>query len=194
MAKNTPKLLHGPYDPPPFRKGQKAWCLYRDREVKVVGWSDAPTSWPLCTGVDPPSGPGLLVEETLSRAVRRESALAVGYWFGVGRMTVSNWRRALGVTRTNNEGSQILIHAATALALEEARRAGLSDEERARRSRLIREVQPWRNSPGVTYGVAWLPEHIALLGTIPDREVAERTGHTLNAVRIRRRKEEHPRP
>lgn len=105
----------------------------------------------------------------------------------MGRTTVAKWRRALGVTRTNNEGSQVLIHAATAKALGAAREQGVSEEERRRRSRLILEVRPWEASPDVTYGTAWEPGHVALLGAAPDREVARRTGHTLNAVRTRRR-------
>ena len=39
---------------------------------------------------------------------------------------------------------------------------------------------PWLNDP-------WPPEHDALLGTLPDAEVAERTGRTLQAVGDRRR-------
>ena len=41
-------LLHGPYTPPPLRRGDKAICLFRDAEVIVTGWSDAPISWPRC--------------------------------------------------------------------------------------------------------------------------------------------------
>jgi hypothetical protein len=46
----------------------------------------------------------------------------------------------------------------------------------------------WERSPDVTCGKPWAPEEEALLGTMPDRDVAKRTGHTLNAVWIRRRK------
>jgi hypothetical protein len=34
--------------------------------------------------------------------------------------------------------------------------------------------------------VAWLPEHDALLGKLPDREVARRSGHNFLATRKRR--------
>jgi hypothetical protein len=37
----------------------------------------------------------------LARAVRTESNLAVGYWFGVTPQTVSKWRKGLGVGLTN---------------------------------------------------------------------------------------------
>jgi hypothetical protein len=36
------------------------------------------------------------------------------------------------------------------------------------------------------YGVWWTDEEIALLGTMPDAEVARRTGRTSNAVRQKR--------
>ncbi len=32
----------------------------------------------------------------------------------------------------------------------------------------------------------WTPDDIALLGTLPDTEVARRTGRTVNAVRLKR--------
>ncbi len=36
------------------------------------------------------------------------------------------------------------------------------------------------------HGTRWTPEQLALLGTLPDAEVARRTGRTPNAVRIKR--------
>jgi hypothetical protein len=35
------RLLHGPYRPPRLRKGGRAFCLYRDVDVVVTGWTDA---------------------------------------------------------------------------------------------------------------------------------------------------------
>jgi hypothetical protein len=180
-------LLSGPYQAPPLQRGQRAWCLYRDRLVVVWGWSDAPISWPLCRGLDPPSGVGILVDEELARAVRCESAAAICHWWRVSGATVIKWRKAFGVNRQNNAWSQVLIHAATARALRAALQQDYSAEERQRRSQLARKLKIWEESPEVTYGVAWTPEAVALLGTMPDPEVACRTGHTVNAVRIRRR-------
>jgi hypothetical protein len=40
----------------------------------------------------------------LVRALRRESALAIQHWWGVGTTTISHWRRALGV-EAYNEGT-----------------------------------------------------------------------------------------
>jgi hypothetical protein len=41
-------LLFGPYRAPPLRRGDRAFCRVRDREVVITGWSDAPLSWPRC--------------------------------------------------------------------------------------------------------------------------------------------------
>lgn len=181
-------LLHGPYTAPKVRVGDRVHCHVRDRDVIVKRWSDALIPWPIGRAPVRSAGMGIIIEEELARAIQCESALAIRYWWGIqSQTTLGKWRRALEVTRTNNEGSQLLIHAATAKALEIAREVGLSDEERQRRSDLVSEMRLWERSPEVTYGVPWTAEAGALLGTIPDAEAARRTGHTLNAVRIRRR-------
>ena len=95
----------------------------RDGLVIVTTWTDAPISWPRAYAPSEKSGggPGLLVDEELARALRSESAAAVGHWWRVGKETISKWRRALGVTKRNNEGSRRLVRVATAKALEAAR-------------------------------------------------------------------------
>jgi hypothetical protein len=75
------KLLFGPYEPPPLRKGDRTSCLYRDADVVVTGWSAGRISWPRCRALDSRGhGSGLLVEEELARAVRSESVVAIRYW------------------------------------------------------------------------------------------------------------------
>ena len=104
------QLLFGPYRVPRLKCGDRAFCLYRDAPVKILGTSTARVPWPRCRPVDPPfNGRGLLVDEELARAVRNESATAVAYWWGVNRSTVGRWRRALGATRTNNPGTHRLV-------------------------------------------------------------------------------------
>src|SRR5262245_13993257 len=105
------KLLFGPYTPPSLARGDRANCFYRDREIVITGWSDAPISWP--RGYAPAGryarGTGLLIDEAMARAIRHESLQAVSYWWRVGKSTVAKWRKALGVTRTNNEGTNRLV-------------------------------------------------------------------------------------
>ena len=99
------RLLHGPYKPPPLRRGDRATCLFRDAEVIVTGWSAGRIPWPRCRlPGGRGGGSGLLVDEELARAVRCESALAVRHWWGIAEGTVWRWRQALGVERLN-EGS-----------------------------------------------------------------------------------------
>jgi hypothetical protein len=42
------KLLHGPSRAPSLRVGDRATSLYRDCDVVVTSWTDAPISWPRC--------------------------------------------------------------------------------------------------------------------------------------------------
>ena len=37
--RHTPRLLHGPYNPPAVRRGDLATCLYRDSDVIITGVS-----------------------------------------------------------------------------------------------------------------------------------------------------------
>ena len=75
------RLLHGPYEAPPLRVGDRATCLFADCDVVVTGWTDARISWPRCRPLDVRrSHPSLLVNEDLARAVRQESAAAQMYW------------------------------------------------------------------------------------------------------------------
>jgi hypothetical protein len=60
------ELLHGPYTPPPVRRGDRANCLYRDAEVVVTGWTEARIPWPRCHPGNRGGGAGLLVDEELA--------------------------------------------------------------------------------------------------------------------------------
>jgi hypothetical protein len=154
------RLLFGPYQAPPLKRGQRAWCLYRDAAVAVTTWSDAPLPWPRCIFAGSRGrGRGLLVDEELARAIQHESAAAVGYWWGVSRSTVQHWRAAFGVGRLDSAGSRRLIRGAVQAGLNSRRHAG----------RL------------------WTAAEAALVGALPDGEVARLTGRTAESVRWKRR-------
>jgi hypothetical protein len=123
----------------------------------------------------------------LAKAVRTESAAAVMYWWGVCMQAVWRWRRALGVTRTNNEGTHRLVEAnATAGAAGKAR--GVTPAERRKRRRTaLRDGYARRLRPGY-HGPLWTAAQLRLLGTMPDEDVAKKIGRTPNAVRQRRTK------
>lgn len=85
-------LIAGPYYPPLFVKGRVTFCLYRDCDVVITSWSNAPIAWPRCQVRGRHGGPGLLVNEELAHAAqtRRESGLG---------LSVSARLRALGHRR-----------------------------------------------------------------------------------------------
>src|SRR5262245_45181901 len=181
------KLLFGPYPPPLVRRGDRAFCLFRDCDVIVTGWSYGRIPWPRCRAEGTRGGgSGLLVDEELARAVRHESAAAVCFWWGVTAGVVWRWRQALGVSRKENEGSQRLIRAAADAGAAAMRRRGWTEEEREQCSRRNIALDMRRFLRPGYHGPRWTTEDLALLGTIPDAEVGRRTGRSANAVRIKR--------
>jgi len=67
--------------------------------------TDAPIPWPIGKRG---RHKAIILYGALVKAVRRESSLAIQYWFGVGPFTVLKWRRALAVDR-NTEGTSRLF-------------------------------------------------------------------------------------
>ena len=170
-------VLRGTYIPPALRRGDRTDCLVRDCMMVVTTWSDAPISWPCGRPAGRRGGPlRLIVDEELARAVRQESAAAICYWWGVSNVTVGKWRKALGVNRRNNEGSQVLIRAATTKARAAQNPIRSAAYRQKQRENIIRR-RLGELAPELINGQAWTPEDKALLGTLPDREVASRTGH-----------------
>src|SRR5262249_46406170 len=153
MTPRVPKkleLLHGPYLPPALHRGDRATCQYRDAEVVISSWSDAPISWPRCCLAGSRGGAGLLVTEELVRAIRRESSLAIQYWWGVKAVTVWRWRRAFGVTRLGTEGSRRLHQdkseaGADKLRGKKRQRAAIQKQMETRRERGYKAPQRWAN-------------------------------------------------
>src|SRR5687768_7458363 len=107
------RLLFAPYTPPALKRGGPILLPGGDCDVVITGWTDAPISWPRCRALDTHGGgSGVLVDEQLARAIRNESAVAIGYWWGVGVKTLAWWRKTLGVGRADPIGSWRLIQAA----------------------------------------------------------------------------------
>jgi hypothetical protein len=91
-----PKLIAGPYAPTELQSGTVVTCLIRG-QMEVCGMSDAPIRWPLGRRPGTQREGRVIVTEDLARAIRTESATAVGQWWGLSHTTVCEWRRALGV-------------------------------------------------------------------------------------------------
>lgn len=89
------KPRFGPYVAPGLRYGRTAIDACSG-EVITVGLSAGRIPWPLGR-LNGNSNRALIVYGALARAVRRESASAVAYWWSVTGQTVSKWRNALGV-------------------------------------------------------------------------------------------------
>jgi hypothetical protein len=177
------QLLFGPYQAPPLKRGDRATCLFGDCEVVITSWTDARIPWPRCRALDSPGGgSGLLVEEELARAVRHESALAVMHWWGASQRAVWAGRKALGVGRTDNEGTARLVLAAAEQGATAVKAREWTEQERERRRRNAVEKGLGRNLVTGYHGPLRTPEDIALLGTVPDEEVARRIGRTPDAV------------
>jgi len=176
------RLLHGPYDAPALRRGDRAMCLFRDGEVIVTGWSDGRISWPRCQRVGSRGGSGLLVDEELARAVRLESSLAIQHWWGVSGTAVWHWRRAFGLGQWDTEGS-LRLHRASSeagAAKTSGKKLLAQQVERRRRTAVEMGLRP----TGRWKGRGWTRDQLRLLGKLSDAEVAARIGRTPNAVRI----------
>jgi hypothetical protein len=180
------RLLFGPYTAPHLKKGDRAVCLLRGCSV-VTNWTDGRISWPRCRALGAHGGgSGLLLDEELARAVRHEAAAAVMHWWGVGVSAVWSWRKALGVGRTDNPGTARLNRAASEAGAAAVLAREWSEQERERRRQLAFEQgSAARLVPG-HHGPWWSDADVALLGELPDDEVARRTGRTAGAVRQKR--------
>jgi hypothetical protein len=181
------KLFHGPYQPPPLSRGDRATCHLRGA-VKITSWTDARISWPRCLTRGHRGGSGVLLDDELARAVKQESAAAICFWWGVHDGVVWRWRKALGVTRTNNPGTHRLIQASAKAGAEAIKAKDWTDEECDARSESAKRLNLARHLRTRYHGPRWTPEQLAMLGTMLDADVARLTGRTPDAVRCCRQK------
>jgi hypothetical protein len=132
------------------------------------------------------------VSEELVRAIRTESAEALKHWFGVSTSTVWSWRRAFGVSQWGTEGSKQLHQEVSERAADVIRGTHQSEETVRRRMQKRRE----RGCPPPVHWAedGWKPEEIALLGTLPDDELAQRLGRSHGSVSLKRRRLKIPNP
>jgi hypothetical protein len=86
------KLHYGPYEMPRTWLGRKLFCEIRGR-VPVKRISAGRISWPQTIVA---RNRAFIVCGDLVRALRREAATAICYWWGVTPQTVTVWRKALG--------------------------------------------------------------------------------------------------
>jgi hypothetical protein len=120
--------------------------------------------------------------------------VALKHWWGASTTTVWWWRKSLGVKRADPQGSRRLIQAAAEKGAEGMKARWVSEEERAERSRLSKELNLGQNFVTGYHGPRWKQEEIELLGTIPDDEVAVLLGKTWRAVTQKRHKVGIPNP
>ena len=116
------------------------------------------------------------------------------FWWNVSQRAVWAWRKSLGVGRMDSEGSQRLILAAAEAGGAVVRGQKLLPEQVERRRRTAFEMNLGRNLITGFHGPRWTKKDLALLGKIPDNEVARRTGRTPDAVRQKREELGRPNP
>jgi len=189
------RLYFGTYKQPRYNYGDVVTCAARGR-MKIIRQTDAPIPWPvgMPIGTGRNRGRGTLVLfKDLARAVRKESAQAVGHWWGVSYSVVHRWRIVLDVNRTN-AGTAKLIDAAVRNDADRngkiaASRVGKPNlayvppmkgkKHSAKTRKRMSEVHtssPWQ---------AW--EDQLLLDYVPSAEVAEKTSRALRLVYQRRK-------
>jgi hypothetical protein len=179
--------LIGEYTAPRLHVGDREDCLCRGVLCRVMSWTDARISWPRGIPVGGRGAPSIIVTSELERAIRNESASAIAYWWGVNITLVSRWRKAFGVTLISNPRFHELIQANSSKGADVSRGVPLTPEVRKeRRRRAVEDGYAQRLREGYRRTHQWPAEHLALLGTMPDAEVAALTGRSVNAVRINR--------
>lgn len=174
-------LRHGPYLSPRVRVGGRLFCENLGT-VKVCKFSDGPLAWPLCT-VGERGGPAFVLCGDLVRAIRLEAAEAVAREWGVHPCTVSRWRQILGVKKFNPGTHDLFLkYQGKALTAETT--------ARGRALQTPEKQVDWalkRREEGRTRKRHWITSEDAVLGTMPDNELARRLACSARTIALRRR-------
>jgi hypothetical protein len=196
------RLIDGPYYSPRTDRGRFLVCELRGT-VKIGGYSEAPIPWPRIW-----HRRSLAICGDLLRALRTESVFAVSYYWGLSKAIVSPYRQLFSVPRVN-PGTDRLIRefviqascTAEARAKQSAAREGRPSAESARDLERLRRIQrrskpkTWRRKMSerlrhlfhmVGPFRKWTPEELAMIGTMPDREVAPLIHRSLSAVKAKK--------
>jgi hypothetical protein len=85
-------------------------------------------------------------------------------------------------------GTHRLVQASAQAGAETQQARVWTDAERQARREAAHRLNLRKSLVLVYHGAWWSVEELALLGTLPDVEVAARTGRTVTAVRVKRRR------
>jgi hypothetical protein len=187
----APALLGKPYRPPPVKIGERVYCLYRERECRVTSFSLGRIRWPTVQPIGQRVGSGLWVSDELKRAILTESVKCLVHWFGVSGTIVWRWRKTFGVSVFGTPGSKCLHQAASERAAATCGDKRIRAHSRAKMSAANVQcdmgAKPVKTTSKRCEAGNWTPEQEAMLGTIPDADLAFRIGRTVTAVEVRRR-------
>ena len=133
----------------------------------------------------------VLFREELARAVRTESAQAIGAWWGVSEGVVWRWRKALGVDGpAGTRGSRLAITGAARKGAEAVKQREFTEEERQAKREMALRLNLGRHAAASPKVNAWTAEELALLAdpTLSNSEIALRIGRSWRAVWQKRRR------
>jgi len=180
----TVPVLLDTYNPPAVRAGQHLFCRVRDKWCRVTSFTDAPISWPRGQPIKQRGGGGVVVNATLERAIRTESAESLRYFFGVTVGVVWRWRKAFGIPRAGTPGSAARIAESSAKGAAGMKAKKWTDEELDAKAKLFKQLG--KKPPARWVADGWTDEERALLGTDDDEVIAARVARSEGAVRKQR--------
>ena len=184
----APPLL-GTDPAPAVHLGRRVHCRHRGNASRVTSFTDAPIPWPRVQPLDERVGSGLWVNADLERAIRTESAVALGHWFGRSKSAARALRVWAGVEGwEGTRGTRRAVTDAADAGADATRGVGLSKEACEVRAANAKRLKLIEHARAKRWPVGWAAEMDALLGVLPDEVVAKRAGESWAAVQSRRAK------